>query len=304
MPWFLIALAAPLIYAVVNQTDKYFISRHFSGRGTGALIIIAATFNIVALPIIYWLVGGVIALPFFQALALGINGIFTILAVLLYLYALQEEEASVVTPFFQTVPLLAFALGYLILGETLTLVEALGCFLVVIGTMILSFEIKHRGKFKFKWRLVLLMLGSALALAINAVIFKLIAVEAGFLVSIFWDFTGKTVFGFLLFILVGSYRREFIASAAVNRRLIFCLILLTQLVTILADFIASYAVLLAPVAIVSAVLGLQPLFVFLYGVILTIFFPWFIKESFNRRELIQKIAAIILVIVGGWLIGG
>jgi drug/metabolite transporter (DMT)-like permease len=303
MTWFWITLSAPIIYALVNQTDKYFISRHLKNDGVGAIVIISSVFNILALPIIYWLANSYVLLPWIQALALAVNGIFTILAILFYLYALQEEEASVVTPFFQTVPLLAFVLGYFILGETLTAVELFGCLLIVAGTMILSFEIKRRGRLKFKRRLVLFMFASALMLAINAVIFKLIAVEAGFLVSIFWDFVGKTTFGLLLFIIVGSYRREFIDLIKIKRGKIFGLIFITQLITIVGDFIASYAVLLAPVAIVSAVLGLQPLFVFIYGLILTLFFPWFVKESLNKRELIQKIAAIILVIIGGWLIG-
>ncbi len=303
MTWFWITLAAPIIYALVNQTDKYFISHHLKNDGVGAIVIISSVFNILALPIIYWLANSYVLLPWLQALALAVNGIFTILAILFYLYALQEEEASVVTPFFQTVPLLAFVLGYFILGETLTAVELFGCLLIVVGTMILSFEIKRRGRLKFKRRLVLFMFASALMLAINAVIFKLIAVEAGFLVSIFWDFVGKTTFGLLLFIIIRSYRREFIDLLKIKRGKIFGLIFLTQLLTIVGDFIASYAILLAPVAIVSAVLGLQPLFVFIYGLLLTLFLPWFVKESLNKRELIQKIAAIVLVIIGGWLIG-
>ena len=38
---------------------------------------------------------------------------------LLYLQALQTEEASVVAPYFQASPLFGFGLAYLVLGETL-----------------------------------------------------------------------------------------------------------------------------------------------------------------------------------------
>ena len=45
-------------------------------------------------------------------------------AAVCYLYALGIDEASFVTPFYQTVPIFAYFLGYFVLGETITLLCA------------------------------------------------------------------------------------------------------------------------------------------------------------------------------------
>jgi len=44
--------------------------------------------------------------------------------------------------------------------------------------------------------------------------------------------------------------------------------------------------------------GFQPVFVFIYGVLLTLFFPSFGQESLARRHLIQKIAGIGIIVLG------
>ena len=59
-------------------------------------------------------------------------------AMYFYLQALQTEEASVVAPFFQAGPLFAYALAWLVLGETLSRLQLLGGSLIVAGGLLLS----------------------------------------------------------------------------------------------------------------------------------------------------------------------
>ena len=46
----------------------------------------------------------------------------------------------------------------------------------------------------------------------------------------------------------------------------------------------------------------QPLFVFTFGVVLTLFLPRVAKESLGRMKMLQKGAGIGLMLVGGYLI--
>src|SRR6516162_596857 len=130
-------------------------------------------------------------------------------AAVCYLYALGIDEASFVTPFYQTVPIFAYFLGYFVLGETITLVQGLGSFVIIVGALALSFEFGRRGM-RFKKNVVALMSGASFLSAVNGVIFKLIAVDKGFWVSLFWGFVGQVMAGLIFLVCVPSYRRDFL----------------------------------------------------------------------------------------------
>jgi hypothetical protein len=92
------------------------------------------------------------------------------------------------------VPIVAYFLGYFILGETITPVQGLGSLVIIVGALALSFEFGQRGM-QFKQNVVALMLAASFLSAINGVIFKLIAMDKGFWVSLFWGFVGQVFFG-------------------------------------------------------------------------------------------------------------
>jgi EamA-like transporter family len=225
----------------------------------------------------------------------------SVLAAVCYLYALDIDEASFVTPFNQMVPIFAYFLGYFILGETITLAQGLGSFVIVVGALALSFEFGRRGM-RFKRNVVALMLGASFLSAINGVIFKLIAVEKGFWVSLFWGFVGQVMAGLTFLVCVPSYRRDFLGLFKQQKVTVVGLIALSKVLVSVSEAVTLFATLLAPVALVLLVNSFQPLFVFTFGIVLTLFLPRVAKESLGRRKLLQKEAGIGLMLVGGYLI--
>lgn len=297
MTWFWIALAAPALYAFANHTDKYLISKYFKNSGVGALIIFSAIFSVFVLPIFYILNPDVLSIGLPSALVLTVNGSLTVISIVLYFHALQRDEASVVVPFYQTIPIFGFILGYLILGETLNTPQIIGSLLIILGAFILALKLEE-GAIRFRWAVVLLMLGASLLYAINGVIFKLLALDGGFLISAFWTFAGKVVLGVLFLLFISSYRRQFIEVLKQNSVRVLGLNSLNEIATITADTATFYASLLAPVALVLTVNGFQPFFVLLYGVLLTMIFPQIVTESLRKADLVQKTLAIGLIIAG------
>ena len=63
-----------------------------------------------------------------------------------------------------------------------------------------------------------------------------------------------------------------------------------------------YASLLAPVALVSAISATTTFFVFLFGILLTLFFPRLGREDLSARNVIQKAAGGLLIMAGVALI--
>ena len=75
-----------------------------------------------------------------------------------------------------------------------------------------------------------------------------------------------------------------------------------EIINIVAKISFNYASTLTPVTLVWIINGLQPLFVFLFGIILTVLLPKISKEDITRRTLIQRMVAIAVITIGVYLI--
>jgi drug/metabolite transporter (DMT)-like permease len=301
MSWFFIALWAPFLLACANHTDKFLLSRYLKENSIGSMVISSLLFTCVAIPIILFVQPGVYEVNLVQGTALVSTGMSSAFAAVCYLYALDLDEASFVTPLFQTVPIFAYFLGYIILGETITLAQGSGSFVIIVGALALSFEFGRPGM-PFKRNVVALMLAASFLSAVNGVIFKLIAVERGFFVSLFWGFVGQVMAGLIFLVCVPSYRRDFFGLFKQQKVAAVGLILLSKTLFSISEAVTLYATLLAPVALVLLVNSFQPLFVFTFGIVLTLFLPRVAEESLGRIKIAQKGAGITLLLVGSYLI--
>jgi drug/metabolite transporter (DMT)-like permease len=301
MSWFFIALWAPFLLACANHNDKFLLSRYLKQKSIGSIAILSPLFSGLAIPIVLFIQPDAYDVSFVSGTALVATGISSVFAAVCYLHALDIDEASFVTPFYQTAPIFAYVLGYFILGETITLAQGLGSFVIIVGALALSFEFGRR-QMRIKRTVVALMLGASLLSAANGVVFKLIAVDKGFWISLFWGFVGQVTAGLTLLICVRSYRSDFLGLFKQSKSAAVGLIALSKTLFGVSEAITLYATLLAPVALVLLVNSFQPLFVFAFGVILTLFFPRVAKESLGRMKMLQKGVGIGLLLVGGFLI--
>jgi uncharacterized membrane protein len=300
MNWFFIALCAPFLLACANHNDKFLLSRYLKEKNIGSIVIFSSLFSGVAIAMVLFIHPDVYDVSLVQGSAVVATGMLSVFAGVCYLYALDLDEASFVTPFYQTVPIFAYFLGYFVLGETITLTQGLGSFVIIVGALALSFEVGRRGM-RFKRNVVALMLAASFLSAINGVIFKLIAVDRGFWVSLFWGFVGQVVAGLTLLVCVPSYRSDFLGLFKQQKAAVG-LIALSRILFSVSEAVTLYATLLAPVALVLLVHSFQPLFVFTFGVVLTLLLPRVAEESLGRMKMLQKGAGICLMLVGGYLI--
>ncbi len=301
MNWFFIALLTPVLHAAANHIDKHLISKYFRNATVGSLVIFTSFFALIALPFIFFINPHVVAIHVSKAVLLVLNGILTLSYLIFYFYALAEDETSLVAPFFELTPVFGFIFGFFVLGEVLHKSQILAGLLIIAGATILSLDFSGP-RLKVKRKLAYLMTASSFLYALTGVIFKFFALTEGFTTSLFWGLIGQGILGFLLYALVSSYRTSFHSVIKENSGAILGLNLLNGLLVLLGDIIFYFALLLAPAAIVLAVNGTQPLFVFLFGVILTLFFPSFGKESLDKKALVQKLLGIGTVVIGAILL--
>ncbi len=266
------------------------------------MVLFSSLFSFFALPLIYIVEPEVFNIGYIKVLALIGSGGLTIISLILYFYALGRDEASTVVPFYQTIPIFSFILGYLVLGETISPLEIFACILIISGAVILSLDLGGN-KIRIKYKVALLMIGASLSFAIDGVIFKLIALNEGFWVSAFWEFSGKFFIGIVIYIFIRSYREQFWKILKNNKFSVIALNSLNESLYILADGIMYFATLLAPLVLVATVGSLQPFMVFIMGIFITRFFPGLGKETISKNVLAQKIMAIGIIIIGAYILG-
>jgi drug/metabolite transporter (DMT)-like permease len=301
MSWFLIALWAPFLLACANHNDKFLLSRYLKTKTVGSIVIPSSLFSGVAVLIVLIFQPDVIDVAPFQGFALIATGMSSVFAAVCYLYALDMDEASFVTPFYQTVPIFAYILGYFILGETITFRQGAGALVVVVGALALSFELGRRGM-QFKRNVVALMQGASILSAVNGVIFKLIAVDKGLWASLLWGFVGQAIAGLTLLVFVPSHRRDSLALFKAQKVAAIGLIALSRALFGVSEAVTLYATLLGPVALVLLVNSFQPLFVLTIGIALTLLVPRVGRESLGGMKMLQKGVGMGLMFVGGYLI--
>ncbi|MGD0150881.1 MAG: DMT family transporter [Xanthobacteraceae bacterium] len=300
MSWLFFAFSGPVLWAISVHLDKYLVERFFKASDVAVLLIFTALIGILLLPFIWYYEPSVLSPSAGSIALIMLAGILYMTAMLLYLQALQSEEASVVAPFFQAGPLFGYVLAYFVLGETLSPRQMAGGALIIIGALIVSIRFGQNMRM-FKARLALLMLACGFVMALSSLIFKVFAIRVEFWTTTFWMFVGEGIFGVAL-LMIPSYRRQFIGLLRANTAALLSINASNELINLGGGLGNRYALLFAPLSIVQAIGSTTTLFVFAFGIVLSVFFPGLGREDLSGRELAQKGMAAVMVAIGVTLV--
>jgi len=300
MTWFFIALGAPFLWAIVNIADNYLVS-HFSQKETehssGGLVLFSSLIGLFIALFIGLAIKNVFDISNLDKLLLFITGGLTIVWIIFYLYALEIEEISAIVPWFLAAPIFGYILGYLFLGETLTLTQIMGSIIIILGSAIVSIDFGGE-KRRLRTQMVIYMILACLALAISGIIFKYVTVSGNFWVSSFWEYLGLGAFGILIYLFIPKYRQQFLHMNKTGGRTIFLINTISELMSVAGNLMTNFALLLAPVTMVFLVSSFQPAIVLVLTILGTKFWPHIISENISHKALIPKIIAIVIMIAG------
>lgn len=296
MSWLVFALCGPVLWAISTHLDKYLVERYFKDADVVVLLLFTALTGLVLMPIIAAMVPNVFQRDTAAIGLMTLSGLLYMGALAFYLRALQGHEASVVAPFFQSSPLFGYALAYLVLGETLSATQFAGGALIVFGVLFVSIGSGPRRE-RFRWKLAALMLACGFVMSLSTLIFKAFAVEDEFWATAFWMFAGEALFGFG-FLCIGRYRRQFLELLHSNGGALIAINASNELINLGGGLANRYALVFAPLAIVQAIGSTTTLFVFAFGVLLTLVAPNVSRENLSAREFAQKGIAAVLVAAG------
>jgi hypothetical protein len=102
----------------------------------------------------------------------------------------------------------------------------------------------------------------------------------------------------LVLLCLKQFRTPFIKAVKKNGKRYLFLNTTNEFLNLIANLLVNYANIVLPIALVNVLNGFQGAFVFILGILGTIFFPKYIKEDLRKGIVIQKITCIILGIIG------
>lgn len=305
MFWILIGGVIPaLLWSVVNHLDKFLLSyKKGTHSSVEVLMLYTAGFSIVVLPILFLFVPqGELFLGTLPVVISILGGILMAFSFYFYLSALLRDEASVVMPLGLLLPLFAYFFSYLFLGEILTRVQLGACALVLLGALFLTLEFEGKKVVRLKYATLLYAIGFTSFQGLQETLFKMVALEHSFWVSLFWLHVGILFFGVGLLLVYPALPRAFLSSVRRDGRVFFFINIASESISTFGYLLVNYALIFVPVAIIGTFNSFQPAFVFLIGTMLTLFAPHLAKERISRHALLQKSASIIIMIAGAVLI--
>ncbi|HLN19335.1 MAG TPA: EamA family transporter [Patescibacteria group bacterium] len=305
MNWLAISIVAYFLLALEVVLDKFLLSSKrishpaiytFYAGFLGLFVLVFTPFGfhlIAASDIAYRFISG----------AVFVYGMFFLFS------AISKSEASRVVPVTGSiVPMASLILSAIFLNERLSFVHILGILLLVIGGLWISYDINSLKKSKlfegFNHSII-----AGILLAISAVIFKSFYNRDNFIDVFVWTRVGGFI-GALSFFLIPSWRRAIISSLfkfkkpqGEHKSSGFMFILVRAIGgagSILKEKATSFIP--ASVTIINALVSIEYVFVFVLGVLFSLWLPNIFEEKKDWKSVGQKIVAIVIITCGLFLV--
>lgn len=294
----MITICASFLWGITNHIDKFMInSVDKSGISIKTLLIFSS------------LVAGLVFTPawlIFTRFSVPINiislicvllasGIYT-LATYFYFKALDNNDASIVAVMLQLVPVFSYILSLLFFKESLTIQQIIGCTIIILSAIMISLDFKEKNN-KSKFKALILMIVSSVCFAIYFILFDVAIRNSDYSSCAFWYQVGLLLIGIIL-MCIKSYRITFINTIKTNGKKYFPINIINESINLISELLVNFANLTIPIALANVLYGLQGAFVFLLGIVGTKLLPKYFNEDLTKTVVLQKVACIVLSVVG------
>ncbi|MBI4447608.1 DMT family transporter [Candidatus Woesearchaeota archaeon] len=290
MLWIFFSVLAALTFAIVNVIDKYTLTKWI--RKPTLPVTIFGFVGLVAAVLVYAFHGYAPLSPINVLLGF-LSGAASVLATIFYLKAAKIEEISRVTALLYLAPLFTVFLARIFLDESFTAKTYVGVVLLVVGAVLASSKsLKHISLGGAFW----IMMLSNFAFAVNGVIAKYLLNFADF-----WTVFSYIRVGAVFALIPFAYFKfnELKMTVKENGKKVVALITFNQSLNVFGNLFINIATAFGFVTLVSALGAVQPFFVLIFAVGVSIFISKkALEEEINKSSLLLKLSAIILIVIG------
>jgi drug/metabolite transporter (DMT)-like permease len=291
--WILAALANPLVFSIVTLIDKKVLSGFgmplpsFNLWVGGSQGIFGTIVLLTSFP------AGVGFIVFVQAWSIGVLQAFTLIFMF---WMLKREDPSRVIPAMQTSPIYVALLAWLIFGESLSAWHWLAVMLAVGGSILSSVTIGSAGssgRLVFQPLFLLLALG-ALLMASSQLITKAIIDDLSTLHIV--SIRGLGLFTVMAIVFGRPDALRTLGKFLKQPKKAPWIIVAEGVMPFNGHLLITYAIGKGPVALVSALGGARPIFVFSLTALGTWLAPKLVFEQFTRASMLLKLLSASMVV--------
>ncbi|HLC69801.1 MAG TPA: EamA family transporter [Patescibacteria group bacterium] len=299
--WLLFSLLGYGLLAIVAILDKFIVS-----KTTIKPVMFTFYSTIFLLPLFLLLPFGVIFPPgILSYIIITLSGLTFLLALWTMYIAFRESEISHVGPLIGGVtPLFVLLLSRIFLNEQLSTIVLLGVFLLVLGSLLISFQPvrKHHSLSRGAGFAIL----ASFFFAVSHLASKYLYDSLGFYSGLVWSRAAIGFFGALM-LFIPAVRAGLRPGFSI-RKLIpwrdkynlgnLTLVTVDKVLGLLGVLAVQFAIAVGSVTVVNALNGFQYGLLIILVALLSWFFPKVFKEKYERGELWQEIAAVVLIGIG------
>jgi len=286
--WITLATASAFLWTLIVLLDKFVLDSEIENPYLGAGL--HCTFNSLTITVVALYFGEIHWSLDFAVAGTVIAGLY-VAANYLWFSGVKKEEVSRFAPVLSVDVLFIALFSLIFLGQSFSLGVYAGMSLTVVGSILISLEdpLKNLSKVKSKWALGL-AIGSAFLFAVREIFFKYFTgtIETWNLIFYF-GLTGTILSSTLIF-----KERKGLKNHLEGIELLAASGVLSGFA--LAVFYQAIAI--GPVSLVSTITKTRFLLIFFGATLITRLHPEIIHEPLEKRILIQKMIATIMIITG------
>ncbi len=296
MSWLFFALLAPVLYASSSFIDKYMVEKQIKHYST---YVILGGFLAVPFSLLVFITQRVPPIIWQNAALMVVAGVLVELALLPYVKAILIDDVSQVTPAFQIIPVMVYAMSYVFLGERLSANELAGAALVLLGAYLVSVGRKGAYLFHLRKSSGWVLLASVMW-ATPSVILRYISGQYSYSTAVAYEYVGVALGAFALFF-VPAFRRGFVLDIPAIKPSAWGIIIANEVLYLGAALVGYYAIAIAPaLALASSLISTMPFFALVIGLVLSVWFPHIVKENIEKGTVFIKVVSIVFILAGVW----
>jgi drug/metabolite transporter (DMT)-like permease len=291
--WLIVILLAYFFFSLSYLGDKLILSGKPEPKSYTFYVSAISFFVVVFIPFIkfglppqntiFWIIAEAVVY------ILGLYSMFS---------ALEKFDVSrVMTTIGATQPVFIFILAWIFFGsQNMGINDAVAFAILIFGSFLISFEKGARVPREY----LLTTIIASLLFSLDYVFSKIVFLHQPFLQGFIWMRICVFLFSFLILISKKNREEIFKKKTIINKK-IGPIFVATHLSGGVANIFQSWAIALAPVAllpVVNSLRGVQYALLFFMTLVLSVFFPRILKEGISKKVVIQKTISIILIAIG------
>lgn len=289
--WVLITILSYFFFALTAIADKFILKESLKPKVYAFYVGFLGALAVFLIPFVSFSFPGI-----GQLLLALLGGAMYILALFCLYIGINRFEVSRISPAVGgLVPVVTLILGILFLGSQYP--SALGC-ISFIALILGSFLISYKKEVSFES----LKIASAAALffSLYFLISKIVYLEQPFWQGFIWMRIGGLLVA-LTFLLSREVKDEIFNKKPILEKKTGSIFIFAQTLGAFGFVLQNLAISLVPsgyLCVINALEGTKFVFVLIFATFLSIRFPHILKEELSKKTILQKIIAILIIIIG------